>query len=298
MNIVITGSLGHISKPLTETLVQKGHNVIVITSKPDRQQAIEALGATAAIGSLEDTPFLTATLTGADALYLMIPPPDFFKPDLDYMAYCRVIANSYAQAIRASGIKRVVHLSSIGAQLESGTGFILSHYYLENLLKEIPGIAITHMRPTSFYYNLLHFLPVIKYTGNIVANYGGTDKVSWVSPLDIAAAVADEITTPLTGRKVQYVASEELTCNEVAGILGKAIGKPDLQWLIVTNDEMKNRLLAAGLTPQAAAGFVELNASIHSGLLFREYFEQKIPVTGSVKMTAFAKEFAAIFTQN
>jgi len=38
-----------------------------------------------------------------------------------------------------------------------------------------------------------------------------------------------EIITPLSGRKVRYVASDELTCTEVAAILGAAIGKPDFE---------------------------------------------------------------------
>src|SRR6185312_1030183 len=54
MNIVLTGSLGHISKPLTQILVQKGHSVTVISSKAERQKDIEALGAKVAIGTMED----------------------------------------------------------------------------------------------------------------------------------------------------------------------------------------------------------------------------------------------------
>ena len=46
MNIVITGSLGHIGKPLTEELVYKGHHVKVISSKPEKQADIQAVGAT------------------------------------------------------------------------------------------------------------------------------------------------------------------------------------------------------------------------------------------------------------
>lgn len=298
MKLVITGSLGHISKPLTTTLVQQGHAVTVISSKPEKQQEIEALGARAAIGRLEDTAFLTTTFTGADAVYCMQPPPDFFNHSLDVMEHLRIISNSYAQAIRASGVQRVIPLSSIGAQLDKGTGFILSVNYLENKLKEIPGISITYMRPTSFYYNLYHFLPVIKYTGNIISNYGGADMVSWVSPIDIAAAVAEELVTPAAGTKVRYVVSDEVPCNEVARILGAAIGKPGMQWLTITNEEMQSRFEAAGMAPRNAALFVELNASIHSGELFRDYFIEKPPVTGKVKLTDFAKEFAVTFTQN
>ena len=45
MNIIVTGSLGIISKPLTKELVQKGHQVMVISSKPERQKDIETLEA-------------------------------------------------------------------------------------------------------------------------------------------------------------------------------------------------------------------------------------------------------------
>ena len=78
MKIIITGSLGHISKPLTKIMVSQGHNITVISSKPDNQKEIEALGATTAIGSLEDVDFLTKTFTGADAVYCMIPLDNYF----------------------------------------------------------------------------------------------------------------------------------------------------------------------------------------------------------------------------
>jgi hypothetical protein len=39
-----------------------------------------------------------------------------------------------------------------------------------------------------------------------------------LSPIDIAAAIAEEIITPFVGRKVRYVASEEFTGNETASI--------------------------------------------------------------------------------
>lgn len=59
MKIIITGSLGNISKPLTQELIEKDHAVTVISSKPGKQKAIEAIGANAAIGTIEDVLFLT-----------------------------------------------------------------------------------------------------------------------------------------------------------------------------------------------------------------------------------------------
>ncbi|MGH9359325.1 MAG: NAD-dependent dehydratase, partial [Terriglobia bacterium] len=85
----------------------------------------------------------------------------------------------------------------------------------------------------------------------------------WVSPIDIAAAVAEEITTPLVGRKIRYVASDELTCNEAASILGAAIGKPGLKWRVIPDEQMQSGLIAAGMNPTVAIGMVEMNASMH-----------------------------------
>ncbi|WP_246229848.1 NAD(P)H-binding protein [Mucilaginibacter humi] len=178
MKIIVTGSLGHISLPLIKELVQKGHEVVVISSNADRQEAIEALGATAAIGSLEDVDFLTATFTGADAVYCMVPPNNYFDHSLDLHAYYRRLGQNYAVAIAKSGVKRVVNLSTIGAHLEKGSGILIGAHDLAEISDGLPAdVAITHMRPTSFYYNLYSYLPMIKNQGVIATNYGYGDIV-------------------------------------------------------------------------------------------------------------------------
>lgn len=83
MKIVITGSFGNISKPLTQALVQKGHLVTVVSSNAERQKDIEALGAKPAIGSLENPEFLATVFAGADAVYCMVPPNNYFDHNLD-----------------------------------------------------------------------------------------------------------------------------------------------------------------------------------------------------------------------
>lgn len=295
MKIVVTGSLGHISKPLTTELVQKGHSVTVISSNPEKQKDIAALGAKAAIGSIEDVGFLTGAFTGADAVYCMVPPVNFFNADLDIMGYYGKIVNNYAQAIRQSGVRQVVYLSSIGAHTNKGNGILVYHYNAEQILNALPAeIAITFMRPVGFYYNLYGFINTIKTQGDIITNYNAKYKEPWVSPVDIAAAIAEEITKPLSGRKIRYVASDELTGDEIAGILGSAIGKPELKWIAIPDEQQLNGMIAAGMNRQAAAGLVEMNAGRHTGDLFEDYYRNR-PKLGKVKLTEFAKEFAAAF---
>jgi len=297
MKIVVTGSLGHISKPLTEELLQKNHNVTVVSSKAERQKEIEAMGAKAAIGSMEDSDFLTATFKGADVVYTMeaIGYGSFFDHNLDIFVAAKKIANSYKQAIEKSGVKQVVHLSSIGAHTDKGNGILAFHYYAENILRELPpDVSIKFMRPVGFYYNMFAFIQTIKTQGSIIQNYGGDEKEPWVSPLDIAHVIAEEIEKPFEGRTIRYIASDEVSPNEVGKTLGEAIGKPDLKWSTIPDEQMLSRMVSAGMNPNTAKGFVEMNASRCNGVLYEDYFRNR-PTLEKTKLKDFAKEFAVAY---
>lgn len=297
MNIVITGSLGHISKPLVKDLVHKGHMITVISSNPERKNEIESLGARAAIGTMEDVGFLTESFKGADIVYAMeaMGAASFFDKDIDIMAAITQIGHNYKQAIEQSGVKRVIHLSSIGAHTDEGNGLLAFHYYVENILKGLSeDVSIKFMRPVGFYYNMFSFIPTIKAQGMIVQNYGGDEKEPWVSPLDIAAVISEEMDKPFEGRPVRYIASDEVSPDEVSKIIGEAIGQPGLEWVTIPDEQMLNNMLAAGMNAGVAKGLVEMNAGRRNGILYEDYYRNK-PELGKVKITDFAREFAAVY---
>ena len=162
MKITVTGSLGHISRPLVQQLIAQGHDIKVISSNADKKQEIEALGAIPLIGSIEDVDFLTQAFTGADAVYVMVPPNNYQDPGLNLIGYYRRIGENYRQAILGSGVKRVVNLSTIGAHMSSGNGILEGAYHVAQTLDTLPEeVSITHMRPTSFYYNLYGYLDMV-----------------------------------------------------------------------------------------------------------------------------------------
>jgi uncharacterized protein YbjT (DUF2867 family) len=298
MKIIITGSLGNIGKSLTPALVQKGHSVTVISSKADRQKDIEALGAKAAIGSIQDARFLCATFNGADIVYLMEAWEgigSIFDKDVDFLAGFHHIGNNYKQAVLASGVKKIVHLSSVGAHSATGYGSLSAHYDVETILKQLPDdVSIKFMRPVGFYTNLYRSMQNIKDKGAIISTYGGDTKEPWVSPLDIAATIAEEMDLPFNGRKVRYIASDEISPNEVAKILGEAIGNSDLKWIQISDEEMLNGMLSRGVNPEIAKGMVAMQASQRSGLLFEDFYRHK-PIFGKVKLIDFAKQFAMAY---
>ncbi|MFP9098421.1 NAD(P)H-binding protein [Flavobacterium sp. RHBU_24] len=299
MKIIVTGSLGNISKPLTQELVKNGHQVTVVSSKPEKEKAIQALGATAAIGSLEDAGFLVTTFAGADVVYSMVPPANYFNHSLDFLEYYRSIGSNYAYAIGQAKVKRVINLSSIGAHLDKENGILRGANRVENILNELPAdVVITHIRPTEFYYNLLPHARSAKNNGYIAFNIGNEVVNSWVSPVDIAAAIAEEISVaPATERNVRYVASEELTYDELVAVLGIAVGNPELKWKQLTDEQMENGLIAKGMNPKIANQMAEMYAAINSGLLYEDYNSNKPKVMGNVKVADFSKDFAQAYNE-
>jgi uncharacterized protein YbjT (DUF2867 family) len=298
MNIVLTGSLGNISKPLARELIQKGHFVTIISSKPERKTAIEAMGAKAAIGTIQDAEFLTAAFNGADIVYLMEAWEGIgsvFDKDVDFVAAFTRIGNNYKQAVASAGVKQVVHLSSIGAHTDKGTGSLYLHNTVETILNQLPGdVSIKFMRPVGFYTNLYRYMGTIKANAAIIQSYGGDQQEPWVSPLDIAATISQEMEKPFNGRTVHYLASDEVSPNEIARTIGEAIGMPDLKWQAIPRDQMLQQMLDTGMNEWIAAGMVEMQAAQESGKLYEDYYRNK-PALGKVKLADFAKDFALEF---
>lgn len=292
MKYIITGSLGNISKPLTHKLVAAGHDVTVITSKENRKSEIEALGAKAAVGSIADVSFLTNTFKGADAVYAMVPPT--LEPS-DWKGYIGKMGQNYAGAIESAGVKKVVHLSSIGAHLAEGGGPVSGIHRSEEALNKLEGVDIKHLRPGSFYTNFYGNIGMIKGAGIIGGNYGENTSIVLVHPTDIATAIFEELTgLSFTGKTVRYVVSDERTTTEIAKVLGSAIGKSDLPWINFSDEDALAGAIRAGLPEEIAKNYIEMGASIRSGKMFEDYRKNPTAVS-KTKLEDFAKEFAGAF---
>ena len=296
MKYVVTGSLGNISKPLAERLIAAGHSVTVISSKADKTAQIESLGAKAAIGSVEDISFLTKTFTGSDAVYAMVPP-NFGTGN--WKKYIAGIGENYAAAIRATGVKNIVNLSSLGAHMPDNCGPVSGLFYVEKALNYLESVNVRHLRAGFFYPNFLGNIGMIKHMGIIGSNYGDGSTLVLVHPDDIAEAAAEELLgLSFKGNSIRYVAGDEKTTHEVAAILGKAIGKPELPWVDLKDEDLRAGLMQAGLPEEIAKNYTEMGAAMRSGEMASDYFANRPTVFGRTKLEAYAPVFAAIYAQS
>ncbi|MBA4166820.1 MAG: NmrA family NAD(P)-binding protein [Chitinophagaceae bacterium] len=289
MKITVTGSLGHISRPLTEKLVKAGHQVTVISSSDDRSAAIEALGAKASIGSAEDASFLTRTFTGADAVYTMVPP-NFGASE--YRKYITSVGQNYAQAIQKAGVKSVVNLSCIGAHLDRGTGPIAGLHDIEEIFNKLENVSIKHLRTGFFYVNFYNDINMIKHMNIMGNNYGADTTIILVHPKDVADAAAEAFANGFTGKSIHYVASDKHTAAEIASVLGAAVGKPDLKWVEFSDQQSLEGMEKAGMPKGIAESFNEMGAALRTRILWDDYEEVNPPFSGKIKLEDFAVEFA------
>jgi uncharacterized protein YbjT (DUF2867 family) len=294
MQYTLIGSLGNITKPLASALIAAGHGVTIVSSSQERAAAIEAMGARAAIGTIEDIPFLTKVFTGRDAVYTMIPP---IPNPTNWNEEIRGIGKNFAAGIRASGVKKIVNLSSIGAHMPEGCGPVTGIRFAELELNALPNVDIIHLRPGSFYTNLFSAIGMIKHAGFFGNNYGADTPLPMTHPNDIAAAAAEELTgLSFTGISIRYIVSDIRTSRQVAAVLGAAIGKPDLPYVEFKDEDATNGAIQAGLPEEIARNYTEMGVAIRTGQMAADF--QKNPVvTGKTKLEDFAKEFAAAYAK-
>lgn len=293
MKYVITGASGHISKPLSEKLLAAGHEVTIIGRNPENLKSLTDKGAKAAIGSVEDAEFLKKAFAGADAVYLMAPPQ---YAALDLKIYQQIGAN-YAEAIKSSGIKYVVTLSSVGAHLPGGCGPVSGLYLEERELNKLTDVNILHLRPGFFYLNFLANVPMVKGMNIIGGNYGDSDaKMILSHPDDIAEAAAQALLNlSFKDHSVQYLASDVRSTGDVAKEIGKAIGKPDLPWVGFTDEQAYGGMTQAGVPESMAQKYTEMGNAMRTGKMWEDFWNNQPENFGKIKLEDFSKEFAAAY---
>lgn len=292
MKIIVTGSLGNTAKPLAQQLIVEGHDVTVISSSEARKSEIESLGAKAAIGSITDVNFLVKAFEGADAVFAMTPP---IIGETNIVENTVNAGKNYAEAIARTGVKRLVMLSSVGADSPVENGPIKGLHHIEKLYNELENTSVTLLRAGYFYINFFNDIPLIKNAEIIGGNYPGNIDIPLVHPTDIAKAAAEELVKNTAGKNIRYVVSDSRPPADFAKVLGAAVGNTELPWVEFTDEQSFEGMVQAGLPKEMAELYVEMGKGMRTGVVQKDFTEQGSPVNGSVKLEDFAREFADQF---
>jgi NAD(P)H dehydrogenase (quinone) len=219
----ITGVTGQVGGAAARALLDAGHAVRAVLRDKSKAAAWVDLGAEVAIAEVEDTEAMQAAFAGTEGVFVMVPPN--FAPQPGYPE-ARAAAASLARVLAAVAPQRVVALSSIGGQRESGLGLITQVHILEEALAALP-IPTAILRPTWFMENSLWDIAPARETGTVASFLQPLDRAySMVATADIGRVIAATLVQEWQGRRViEIEGPQRYTQNEVASLLGDVLGR-------------------------------------------------------------------------
>lgn len=259
------GATGHIGHVICEDLIKRGHSVRAIGRDEEKLQKLNFKGANIYFSECNDTETLTEAFKDAYAIFSLIPPS---YNEENYTAYQDATSKAIAQAIVNSNVKRVVNLSSLGADLPSGTGPILGLHNHEQRLNRLNNlISLIHLRPAFFMENLNLYLPMI-FSQNVIRTPIDINlPIPMVCTRDIGWKVADFLDSTVAFDKCEFefLGPKNVTFNEVARLLGQYLEMPELYCEQVSFEEANEWLLEEGFSEQVADLLIEMYKAINAG---------------------------------
>lgn len=263
---VITGATGHTGNVVVKALLAKGEKVRAIGRNADRLKALAARGAEPFIADLTDTGNLAKAFIGAKAVYVMIPP-DLGTPAV--FGHYKHVVDAMAIALRSALVTHVVTLSSIGADKADKTGPVVGLHYLEQQLNGIDRLNVLHLRAGYFMENTLPQADAIRHMDMAVGPLRPDLKLPMIATRDIGTAATDAL-LKLDFRQKQtreLHGQRDISYSDVASMIGKAIGKPDLRYTQAPNKQMRGILMQIGMSPNMADSLLEMAGSLNSGYM-------------------------------
>src|SRR5215467_13316903 len=242
---VITGATGNTGSVAAKRLLAQGKKVRVIGRSADRLQSLATAGAEPFVAELSDATSLAKAFSGADGVYVMIPPNAASK---DPLADRERITDALVAALKSSGVKHVVSLSSVGADKPDKTGPVVGLHQLEKKLDSVPGLNSLHLRAGYFMENTLGQSAAIKMFGTTGGPLKPNLKLPLIASQDVGeAAAAALLKLDFTGHQtLELLGQRDLSMSEVATMIGKGIGKPGLGYTQLPNMVVKPAFLQLG----------------------------------------------------
>jgi uncharacterized protein YbjT (DUF2867 family) len=258
---VMAGVSGHVGSVAARQLLAHGQKVRVIVRDSQKGETWKREGAEVVVGSLEDQGFLEQACSGAEGAFFLLPPNFAVS---DFRAYQKKLGEGIARAVDRTGVPHVVLLSSIGANLEQGTGPILGLHWAEDALRAT-RTRLTALRPGFFMENVAGALAAARGQGIYPDFLPPGAAVPMIATRDIGEQVARELREPPPRHVVVDLWGPAYTATQIAQVLGKLLGRP-VQATPIPPEAQVQALVQAGFPRPIAEIFAEMYDCFRQGL--------------------------------
>src|SRR6202142_91395 len=259
---VILGASGNTGSIIANSLLSAGKKVRVVGRDAARLKRFVDRGAEAFTADMSDAAALTKAFTGARAAYLMLPPAKSREEQ-------ERDSDGIARAVKESGLRYAVHLSSYGAQVAKGAGPVSGLHSSEQKLNAIKDLNVLHIRAAYFMENNLAAIGMIHGMG-IFGNALLPDlKIPMAATHDVGDYAGQRLLNlDFSGKQTRELLGErDLSMTEATAVIARGIGKPDLRYQQFPYDQMQQALIQMGFSPKKAAVYIEMFQAIHTRVI-------------------------------
>ena len=249
--ILLTGASGTIGTQTVKALKAKGAAFKVGLRSPEKAAA---LGAEGIAFDWEKPDTYRSALSGVDTVFLLTPS---VEKQVEF-------ATGLTAAAKASGVKRIVKLSVIGAEAEPGIAFGRVHRDVEQAIKA-SGLAWTFLRPTFFMQNFPNFYGLNPKADSTIYLPNEDAKVSWIDARDIGDVAAAALTDAShEGKAYDLTGGEALSTAEACALFSTALGQK-ISYVNVTEAAARDAMTSQGMSGSMVEGYLELHVIIRRG---------------------------------
>lgn len=251
--ILVTGATGTIGSEVVRQLNAAGQKVRALVRDPAKAEKIKGPNVELTKGDLTQPETVRAALQGVDKLFLLFTGADL--PTVE--------PKVVEEAKKAGGVKHIVYLSVMGADMEPGIALGRGHRTTEKAI-EASGIPYTFLRPSGFMSNMFNNLQSIKAQGKFYGPWGD-GKMGHIHPADIAAVAVKALTSSgHEGKAYVLTGAESINNGEQAKILGEAVGKP-IEYIAVPPEAAADGMLKGGMPKAYVDMLIEFSGAVRAG---------------------------------
>ncbi len=257
---LVFGVTGRTGAAAADALLRAGQPVRVVVRDPAQGRPWAERGAEVAVADLTDLASMTKALSRVQGAYV-VSPQHYHREDLFERA--GLIADITARAALAADVPRLVALSSVGADRDSGTGWIGMNRMFEQRLGET-GVPTTFLRAAYFMENWTPLVGYAMRSGTLPTFLAPAQRaIPMVATVDVGGAAAALLQEErMESRVVTLSGPQDYAPSDVAAIISAALRKP-VEVAVLPEAEWANALADADFSRAALAGFTEMTRGLN-----------------------------------
>ncbi len=250
---IVLGATGHVGSAVTNTLLDRGEPVTVVTRHAERAEPSRRRGAAVAVADGHDIPALRAVFQRGRSAFLLMPPAG---PDTDTVAEERRTVAAIVQALHGVALEHVVVQSTYGAQPGEGIGDLGVLYEFEEGVRAT-GLHTTVLRAAYYMSNWDMAFETARDHGVVQTFFPADFALPMAAPTDLGR-VAARLLTEIEEPGVHYVEGPQpYTPDDVARAFAQALAR-DVRIAVIPPAAWLDSFRALGFSTAAAASYARM----------------------------------------